>query len=536
MTVPSPRTVSSTANGRRPRSHGVLISIPLALTAATYYPVIYNYFHLDDFLNLFRIENATLWEYLLTPHGGHVLLVRNTLFYLSAKLFGPEPSYFFWTVFLTHLLNVYLLFSAVRWLTGSARLACLGATLWGTSPINEGTLGWYSVYGQVVVATAFLPILIQAARLAHAGEQPSRARRMLWLLLALIGSASFGVGLGLALSLPFVLLGILPRAERRSWLPPLASLLWVVPILYVGSHWAYSLLVPMTIPASLSALIYGHWLRAATILFGLVAYGTTQLASSFYRLAPDSLPGTVVYAAMVVLVAATSIAMARGSTGDRRRLIASILMVLSCYGTIAVGRADLLVKLPIMFVVGTERYHYVGFLTLTLLLCVILATLATGTYVRPAIKNLLLLSSLVVIGTGFAFKRPAVDHHAEARGSTEFALRWMKARIDGSPPHQVVYFHNRGFEATPPYWIPPAQFPGWAAVYVIFHPENSVDGKPVRFIERQITNRGRRTSSLIIDFQTWQRETQQVPQPAPRPRLEPPGGATTSPRANGGNP
>jgi hypothetical protein len=518
-----------------------LVSIPLALSAATYYPIIHNYFYLDDFLNLFRIENGSFWEYLLTPHGGHVLLVRNALFYLSAKLLGPEPSYFFWTVFLTHLLNVFLLFSAVRWLTGSARLACLGATLWGTSPINEGTLGWYSVYGQVVVATAYLPILAQAARLARCGEPASRARRMLWILLALIGAASFGVGLGLALSLPFVLLLILPRHERQSWLPPLASLLVVVPVLYIGSHWAYTVVSGKTIPASLTALVYSDWSRAASMLFELIAYGATQLALGFYRLQLDSFDRTVSFASMALLGTSMLIALARGSAGGRRQLIACLLAVASCYGTIAAGRAGFLPMLPIISVISTERYHYIGFLTLTLLLCSILANLTAGTYARPVLKNLLLLSSLTLIGAGFVWKRPAIDHHVEARKSTQFALNWMNARIDSSPPDTAVYFFNRIFEPTPPYWMPPVQFPGWAAVYVIFFPENSVDGKPIRFVQRGrkiAADPDLRTSSLIVDFHTWQAARDAAgavdPQPSAESQRSESNGAAKSPQANGG--
>src|SRR5262249_62288224 len=87
----------------------------------------------------------------------------------------PEP--YFWIVLLTHLLNVWLLFRVLRNVTGSLALGCFGATLWGTSPAQVGTLGWYSVYGQVLVATVLLVVLggVTARAAARAAPAPPGA-------------------------------------------------------------------------------------------------------------------------------------------------------------------------------------------------------------------------------------------------------------------------------------------------------------------------------------------------------------------------
>ena len=61
------------------RGDAVLLAFALAFTAAVYLPLTQNYFHTDDFLNLYQILNEPLPTYLLTPHGGHVLLTRNAL-------------------------------------------------------------------------------------------------------------------------------------------------------------------------------------------------------------------------------------------------------------------------------------------------------------------------------------------------------------------------------------------------------------------------------------------------------------------------
>src|SRR5262249_60116961 len=112
----------------------------------------------------------------------------------------PEP--YFWIVLLTHLLNVWLLFRVLRNVTGSLALGCFGATLWGTSPAQVGTLSWYSVYGQVLVATVLLVVLGGVTARARTGAAPSRRGAALWYALLLPGTTSFRAGVGVRVWVP----------------------------------------------------------------------------------------------------------------------------------------------------------------------------------------------------------------------------------------------------------------------------------------------------------------------------------------------
>ncbi len=168
----------------------LLLLLPLAFSAFVYRRLTHVYFFADDFLNLFRIVNDDLVQYLLLPHGGHLLATRNALFFAFYWAFGMRAEYWFWVVLITHLVNVYLLFRTIRWLTGSARLAAFGAALWGTCPVQVGALGWYSVYGQVVVGSILLLLLCRAARAGAEARPPSRYLRR-----DLATSASGGVHL-----------------------------------------------------------------------------------------------------------------------------------------------------------------------------------------------------------------------------------------------------------------------------------------------------------------------------------------------------
>jgi hypothetical protein len=144
------------------------------------------------------IVNDGFVRFVFRPFGGHNLLVRNVAFYAFWHLFGLHAAPCFWAMLLTHLLNVWLLFRVLERLTGSALLACFGATLWGTSPLAAGVLAWYAVFGQALVATILLVVLGHLVALSRSGAAVPAPTAWLYGLL-LLGSVTFGVGIGVAL-------------------------------------------------------------------------------------------------------------------------------------------------------------------------------------------------------------------------------------------------------------------------------------------------------------------------------------------------
>jgi hypothetical protein len=135
------------------------------------------FFHYDDSLHLYRIVNTNWLEFLVTMHGGHLLITRNAVFLLNYELFAGAPAGYFWFALVTHLINVVLLFALVRGLTGSASLACFGAALWGILPAHEGTIGWYSAYGHALASTFVLLVLLGVVRAAYTtARSPDCAR------------------------------------------------------------------------------------------------------------------------------------------------------------------------------------------------------------------------------------------------------------------------------------------------------------------------------------------------------------------------
>lgn len=483
-----------------------LVLVPLILAGVVQFPIVRNYFFSDDFLNLYRIENDGVVQYLLTPLAGHVLVVRNALFLLFARAFDVNPAPYFWVVWLTHLGNVALLFFVIRHLTDSVRLACFGAALWGTSPLHNGTLGWYSVYGQVVAATALLVVLELVARAGAARRAPSPRLLRLCYALALVAVMSFGVGIGFALALPLVIAWVAPESRRAArWGVPLWSLFVVVPALYIALYWLSGLFCAegLSLPRTLLTLAVQNAAVIPARLAQLPGYGVMLLSLSF-ALAPTYYSDGTAYAVVGVLVLCGMLVAWRATTEVRRALAASALLTLACYGTIVAGRVSVFNDYSTAIVVSQPRYHYAGLVPLTIVLCVLLSYIGSQLRLRPPFATAMLVLWLALLIAAYARSGFAVDNHDLAKRQTQAALDTIQSLIDAQVAGKDVYIDNRGF-APFPGGVPKPQFPGWAAAFVIFYPDNTVAGRRVHFVDPQVavciaSTRGKRSRGLIVPF------------------------------------
>ena len=475
----------------------VLSAMALVATAIAYAPIVNCYFFSDDFLNLYQIANFGLGRYLLTPNGGHLLLSRNLVFYFSHALFGNEPTYYYACALLLHLVNVALLFHLLRRLTGRRELACFGAILWGTSPTSEGTLAWYAVFGQVMGVTTTLIILSRAASLAARDQWPARREIAVWYLLALIGATAFGTGLALAAILPLALWWLLPRhapgARRR---PPLVSLPVVVPLLYGALMVAYATVSGQTAAEqTLRAAMLSDVGAIALTLARLSALGLTRLLLGFWHVA---LPDPSWQLVMSLSALAVGGAAFFSSPRQRRTLAAALVLALASYGAIALARGALLLSFAEDVIPRVTRYHYAGQIFLTMALCAALAPLF-GRAARWT-RSAALAAWLAATITAYLLLAPAIDLHDEARAQTHAALREIHTAIRAQPAGADVILRNAFFRPLP---LPGEFFPARAAVFVIFFPANTVDGRRVFFLERRPATlkaaaTGRRTATLFV--------------------------------------
>jgi hypothetical protein len=480
-------------------SRASLALLPIALAAVVFFPVTGNYFYQDDFLYLYRIVNRGLLEHLLTPHGGHVLIARNAIFWLFYQLFGAVPVWYFAIVLLTHLLNVYLLFSVIRAHTGSAAMACFGAALWGTCRMDEGALGWYSVYGQVLVGTALLWLLTRLDAVA-AGAPVSRYAPARWGLLLLVATTCFGLGLAVALVSPLVAWLLLPRSRTRTAIvgafcvAALASAL-----LYGGAQWLHTSLYGGTnqLPR-LVGLLQSPGL-VATFAANLSLAGVTGLCLGSL-VAARTYPNPTSLAVAGAILLALAAALVRSPARARARLIAYVLLAAACYGSIAIARAALVQRVPAA--AAEARYHYVALIPITLLVCELLrrATRSLGAAEAPV----LVLAALATPVLSYHRPLPLLYDPSPARRETEAILARIHARAaaDGSGP---LCMANGSFSGIASNFVanPRLEFPGWAALYAVFEPDDTINGRRIYFVERsnevlRIASRGRRSAALIV--------------------------------------
>jgi hypothetical protein len=489
---------------RRTAVDGLLLAVALIASLIVWRVLLSAFFQGDDFMNLFRIVDRPLGEYLLGTHAGHVLVVRNAVFYAFARLFGTETARWFLVVLLTHLLNTALLFGILRRVTRSPWVAAFGATAFGICPVGEGALAWYSVYGQVLVTTALLVVLSLASRAAARGRALRRGESAVAAALMLAAVLSFGIGIALGLALPFALALVLPRSPGRArWRLPLLSLLVLVPFCYglalaAGDRATHTNHIEGT--RTLAQIAIDYWWRVPEMLLALIGYGSARLLGGDLPL-PYSAPAMMVLGLLTVSV--LSIAAARRGDGATRRwLAAAWLLTIAAYGIIAIGRVFLWTETA-FFMATQARYHYTTLATLSLIVCLGLSGIAPRRLPRPGAAAGLFGLWLVAAAGAYAAWPPQPNLGARERREAEFALHWMHSRINAAPADAPVYLTNRALHAAGTLFVGMSDFPGWAALFAIYYPTNSADGHRIYFVEREAEVReryrtGRRTGGLLV--------------------------------------
>ena len=494
------------SNGASRRAQCVRLTLALlavGLAAWVYYPITSNYFFANDFLLLYGIVNDGLIEFLLQPTGGHMSVTSNAIFRLCYEVFGPDPRGFFWTVLLTHLLNVALLFGLIERLTASVPLACLGAAAWGSSQMHDGALGWYSASGHVLAGTCMLTVLAGLARVGQ-GRPAARWAPMWWGALLLVASTSYGVGMGLAIVLPVAAWLLLPTAPGRLrivlWLGGAAAL---IPPLYFAVHSLHAIMFagdPLFLPMILAGLERTREIIHITVnLFGIGIVGL--LSGMVYR--PRLYPAPVGYGFVLAYSAVLATVLVRGPRPARRKILACLLLAIGCYGSIGAGRGWFLTEYNDLPFIRSERYQYAGMSMLAVAFCIAVARLGEWRRLRPAVSIGLVIAWLgITIGLHARLPHPIV-HYTWVRRETEMIVTVLRQRIAAAPPGADVYIDNQRFRSMELRWLDRDQFPGWAGVFAIFFPDNVVDGRRVYFVwgdpdGLRIARRGRRTATLLV--------------------------------------
>ena len=498
--------------------YALLLVVSLGSSAMVHFPITGAYFHSDDFVNLQQIVNSPLARYLATPYGGHVLLFRNALFHVSYDLFGPHPAPFFWTVFLTHLANVGLLFHVTQLLTASPRLACFAAVLWGTSPVNDGSLGWYSAYGHAIVGTVVLLLLWRLLKHVTANAAISTREALAICLLSLVAATSFGVGIAMAITFPVALLVICRTTSTARIV--LLALPAVVPMLFWATYRAAESLWGLSPTYRLFLFAVAPSSHVAVMVPHLLGSGLSQLIGGFW-LPANAYPGAVSLTIIALCGAGVIGTLASPPPLASRRLIVALLgMATAVYAIIAVGRAALLAPIP-LHGADTARYHYVGPLLLCVVLCVVLARIGVSLALRETWSSGLLALFVVLTMSSWLVSGRRIDQHPEYGEAAERVGTRIRSAAAAAPIGQAVFLPNAAFAGG---WMGQnVVLGGSAGIFTIFFPTNVVDGRPIFFIEpdakkRAVALPGSRLASVLVAAPT---STAEMPPRTAHDRLGP---------------
>jgi hypothetical protein len=503
---------AKTETGRRTRAREstrllrLLCVLPVALVALVQYPVLWGSFYVDDYLNLYdAIHNGPL-EFILRIHGGHSLIVRNALFYLTHQLFGLDPLPYLLTALAIHLANVALLQRVLRHFTASPLLAALGATLWGVSPVAFGVIGWYSAACHAMLTTLLLWVLGDLARASYEESEIGRGTAIRWCLLLLAGASTFGIGIGAAMVFPLVVFLLLPAgSSRRRTTLVVGSLAAVVPVLYLAQEHAMEVVVgapndpvlrlgfSMALSQSfrvlrslvdfssygLASLLLGPWVT--TTETGVVVGGPFGVHSATWVM-------ELAHGLFVVFGVALAGFVWKGPKQQRRPIAAVVLLCVVSYGCIVVGRLFLYQASPAF---GMQpRYHYLGPLLLGILVSFLVGWLGRSLGLPSRARIAAAMAFLVVWAAVSCRSVHDISAVLYVQGIHEFAQAnsYLKRSIERAPPGSAVFINNRqpfSHGAFKVLWQrDPARFPGLAAVFVILYPDDVVAGRKVYFVEK----------------------------------------------------
>jgi hypothetical protein len=506
-------TIEDGLRAVRRRSVCWLIALPVCAAAAVFLPVLQYPFIYDEFIHFYNLVNFGTTALLITPHGGHLLFFSNLVYLPLYRIFGLSATAYYTIALVTHLVNVALCYRVAFRLTGRPGVAVLAATLWGCAAMNLGAIGWFAVYGQLLVAMIVLLLLQDVARLAAAGGLPSPKVIAWWAILLVAACGSFGNGLCIAaLFLPVATFMLDASATWRQILVRFGCSVLAVAILYLTLHWLHLLsgravLYPVGQSYGVESLSLSNAVLFVRALLASAGSGVGNLltASLLHFDSGKVVAGPLrrftwkqaelaVLVALVVWLAGCAYWLRHRPHMEVRRAVGLGVLALGCYGmvsartalspadrnTVAAFRAaglDEGILRPITRVTA-PRYQYLPSLLLLLVTVVALPPYATRSrVVRTTVRaGAVLWAAVSVWLDGTAVRAQKPGWHPQRMVENQ-----LRREVGRFPLGSTVYVDNGS--APIPFNAPDEVLPGRAAIALLLFPQFLVDGRRVYFVE-----------------------------------------------------
>src|SRR4029450_8184264 len=228
------------------------------------------------------------------------------------------------------------------------------------------------------------------------------------------------------------------------------------------------------------------WLGLPTLYELLGVSVDVSLRSFFFS--PADQPTVVTLVTWTLVGTGLVVLVWRGDTATRRVVLAILALAVGVYGMIAVGRPPVPGSgLTRQWLAARPRYHYVGGIPIVVLIGLGLAALGRVAWLRTVPRAALVLGVFAVGVVGYLRSDFKIDDHAVCRNHLASMLRGIAAEVERGAPGATVYLENGNAprELPGPVMVQAKLlFPARAAAFLLEHPVDEVDGRRVRFVER----------------------------------------------------
>jgi hypothetical protein len=495
----------------------LVISITVVLIANIH--VLSSFFWRDDFLHFYQIANWNPLEFIFFPYGGHVFIVKHTIFYSMFKLFGVNSVVYFATVLFTHLGCAYLLFKIIHLLTGKPSLAAAGTMIWGICPVNYGTMNIYCTYGQVLVGFIFLLFLYDLLRAEKGILLFSLGIAVRWSIYLFLMATSFGSGLAIACLSPIMIIIILWKTDKKwemaaSMLPVIAIIL-VLFIFKDSIYHYFSGEVYHSTPFA-PGVALNHFEVILEMFFRMCAFGIYTIAAFpifIMTYTPSWSPPYPMLAFFTSLVVAILFVVAFFHSRDNKRHYFVLSMIffgligLTAYARAAIYQAF---GIPVGSASMTFRYYYVVLISIVLILTLMLKEL-TDSYpqISKIVVALIFIAITISIYPSMNLIK-VIDPMQHYSASKERKLYYetiadIQNTIRTFPAGTSVFIDNKMNDQISIFLPSDTDFPGKAAIFAIRYQDNTVEGRRVYFVENDcrvaqanLAKKNWRISSLMV--------------------------------------
>lgn len=474
MTGPTSRVDTPTEGGAPRVTLALLPGVAAALAA---WPLLGNGFVGDDFLYLLELSTVGPRELITAPFAGHMLIVRNLVFYLCFLAFGMDPIGYFVVAIATHIAVSLGVGALARRLSGDAVFGCLAGVLFAVAPASHGTLGWVSAFGHALAAAAvLLGLLVMAPRRGDVAPLGPGAAAAVAISM-LVASQCFGTGAAVAMVAPIVAFLLRPAT---LWAPLPRAILAAVPLLVLLAWIVMTSLRTRLNPAGIESTKVVVMLATEVPRIGLVAAHLAGIGLDDLVLGlpfPAANYGNALSWATIALFGlAAAATLTFGDAWTRRVLLALLLVVATCYLAVSWGRASLYVIASkdnlLSALQQGSRYHYLAHGVLAVVVALMLV--GVGRHLHWSAGT----HALAGVWTTWALVTPLLfDPHvprleekrvASVRQQIEHAIRARPVGATVCLPVQPVFLT--------------VGFPGSLGIFALYYPTDDFEGRLVRFV------------------------------------------------------